>query len=104
MLKQASQLKARLDGDPSLSRADLARQVGVDPSYLTRLLNLVKLAPGIQEYILTLPPSKTKGPITESRLKEIARVPDHQVQLERFDEIKQKPARGQDYGRIAFSK
>ena len=89
MLGQAHYLKAhRLDRTPGLTRAQLAREIGVTPSYLTRILNLLNLAPEIQKYIDELPPSKIKGAITESRLKRIGRMEDHQVQIEEFEKLR----------------
>lgn len=104
MVKHAYQLKMRLDSEPTLNRARLAREVGINPSYLTRLLNLLNLAPEIQEYIMALPPSRTKGPITESRLKSIARLSDYEVQLERFEEMKGRPVRQWDRSSVAAAK
>lgn len=86
MLKQACKLQAKLNRSPDLTRDALAKSIGISPPYLTRLLNLLNLAPEIQEYIDALPPSKTKGKITESRLKRVARIEDLEVQKKVFQE------------------
>jgi AraC-like DNA-binding protein len=93
MLKQARQLKIRLEQDPDLTRAALANEVGMNPSYLTRILNLLNLAPEIHSYILSLPPSQTKGPITESRIKHLARISNHEDQHREFNLLKNAATR-----------
>lgn len=93
MLQQAFRLKARLDATPGLTRDALAREVGINPSYLSRLLNLLNLAPEIKRFILALPLSQTKGPITESRIKQVARIENHTNQIREFNRIKESPIR-----------
>ncbi|MCB4756526.1 MAG: hypothetical protein LHV69_05775 [Elusimicrobia bacterium] len=94
MLKQAYHLRARLDATPGLSRARLAKEIGMNPSYLTRILNLLKLAPEIQQYIQELPPSLRKGLITESKLKHVARIPSYAEQLRLFENLMVMMPRG----------
>lgn len=84
MLSQAHYFKFLMKKKPRLTRAALAREFEVTPSYLSRILNLLNLAPEIQKFIQELPPSLRKGPITESRLKGIARMGDPQAQFELF--------------------
>lgn len=93
LLKRAYQFRELLARTPTLTRDALARQVNINPSYLTRVLNLLNLAPEIQRYILSLPPSRTKGLITESRLKHIARMRDHRTQQNEFERLKDIPVR-----------
>ncbi len=93
MLKQAYELGLRLDQTPGLTRTALANELGMNPTYLTRLLNLLNLAPEIQLHILSLSPSQTKGPITESRIKHLARITDPHLQLKEFEALKCLPAR-----------
>ncbi len=88
LLKQAHELQARLDSDPNLKRAELAKEIGVNPSYLTRVLHLLSLAPAIRDYILQMRPSIYPGPITENRIRFLARHPDHGYQIKEFDRLK----------------
>jgi len=60
MLNQARELQAKLNESPNLTRDALAKSIGFSPPYLTRLLNLLNLAPEIHAYIDALPQSKTK--------------------------------------------
>ena len=93
LLRQALEFKARLVADPRLTRDALAREIKIDPSQLTRRLRLAYLAPEIQRHILALPPSIHRGPITERRLRPIAKIPSLREQLERFQELLKNPVR-----------
>jgi hypothetical protein len=93
LLKKAQDLSDSLARTPGLTRDALAKKVGIDPSYLTRILNLLNLAPEIQRYLLMLPPTQTKGLLVESRLKHLARIRDHQTQLIEFEKLKNRPIR-----------
>ncbi len=88
MLSQAHYMKFLMEKKPNLTRAGLAREFEVTPSYLTRILNLLNLAPEIQKYIQDLPPSLRKGQITESKVKHIARMADHAEQMRFFEDVK----------------
>ena len=61
--------------------ADLARLGGVTRARLTQIMNLTLLAPDIQEAILFLPRTEHgRDPLTEPRLRAIARIPDWRKQ------------------------
>ncbi|MCB4756518.1 MAG: hypothetical protein LHV69_05735 [Elusimicrobia bacterium] len=85
MLELAGQWQSRLDQTPGLKRAALAQELKLNPTYLTRHLNLLKLAPEIQRFIRGLPLSLTKGPIAEWQLMPIARNSDHEKQKQLFE-------------------
>lgn len=87
LLKQAYEIQNRLETTPGLTRDAIAKQLGISPSYLTRILNLVKLAPGIQDYIQSMPPSTKQGPIHENSLKTLARNPDPKAQMSQFERL-----------------
>lgn len=93
LLIQARGLKAQLDENPFLKRNALAKEIGMNPSYLTRVLRLAELAPEIQDYIMNLEPGIYPGPITESRIRFLARNPDPAHQVEEFHCLRQKKSR-----------
>lgn len=93
LLKRAFELKVQLDKTKGLTRDALAKKNGLNPSYLTRILNLLNLAPLIQQHILAMPAEITRSTITECRIKHIARMRDHQAQLEAFRKLLVMPAR-----------
>lgn len=93
LLKRAYELKEKLDGTPGLTRDALAKAEGIDPSRLTRILNLLNLAPEIQQHVLALPPSIRRGLLTERRLRPIAKIADPREQVARFQELLRQPVR-----------
>jgi len=95
ILRRAHELQARLTADHSLTRESLAKESGLNPGHLTRLLRLADLAPEIQHYILALPPSIHRGVVTERRLRSIAAISEHGAQLERFYSLLTLPVRAQ---------
>jgi len=57
--------------------AELARLAQVTRARLTQIMNLLHLAPDIQEAILSLPPAKgSRGAISERMVRPIAATPD----------------------------
>src|SRR5260370_29133968 len=71
-----------------LSYADLARLGGVSRSHITHILNLLYLAPDLQERLLFLEPSPT-GPdrIYEADLRRVSQLYEWQEQRRVFDAI-----------------
>jgi len=84
----AQQYKDLLDSGLVQSQTDLAQLLGVSRAKVTQMLNLLKLDEEIQEYILGL--DETDGRLkvlTEWRLRELVKIEDGKVQLERFGEL-----------------
>lgn len=87
LLKQAYQLNKTLEENPDLTRTALAKRIRIEPSMLTRILNLLNLAPEIQAHILKMEPSIYQSPISERRLSHLARNKDHLFQMEGFKRL-----------------
>ena len=94
-LKRGHELAARLAADPAMTRDALAKQAGLHPGHLTRLLRLHDLAPEIQQHIQALPPTNRRNVVTERRLRPIAKIEDPKEQLERFRSLIALPVRAQ---------
>ena len=72
------------------SQAEIARQEGVNKARITQIMNLLKLAPEIQDYLKNLKEPKSIHFFTENRLRPIAKTKDHHEQTRKFEELKQK--------------
>ena len=69
--------------------ADAARAIGVTRARVTQIMNLLLLAPDIQEAILDLPPvTNGHDPVSERALRRIVAEPDWNQQLELWNEVK----------------
>ena len=64
-------------------QAELARVGHVTRARLTQIMNMLNLAPDIQEAILTMPaPESGRDPVTEKQLRPVAAVMDWREQRE----------------------
>ena len=71
-----------------LDGGTLARLGRVSRSRITQILNLLQLAPDIQERLLRLPPLETgREPITEKSIRQLASDYDWERQRERFEAL-----------------
>ena len=69
--------------------ADAARAIGVTRSRVTQIMNLLLLAPKIQEAILDLPPvTNGRDSVSERALRPIVAEPDWNGQLDLWNEVK----------------
>jgi hypothetical protein len=69
-------------------QAELARLGHVTRARVTQIMNLLNLAPDIQEAILSLPPvDRGQDPVTERDLRPIAAVPDWRKQRNLWSQL-----------------
>ena len=66
----------------------VAREMGITPTRVTQIMNLLKLAPSIQEHILKLPPVSGKEGLSEKHTRTLCRIPDQRLQQEVFGHLK----------------
>jgi hypothetical protein len=84
----AVKVDALLDQCPDLDGQELARRAQVSRTRITQILNLVLLAPDIQEQLLWLPPlASGREAITEKSLRRLSGEPHWERQRERFTEL-----------------
>lgn len=77
LLALAHRLRGLLDAGTVQDQANLARVAGVTRARVTQILNLLHLAPDIQEAVLDLPRTlRGRDPISEVALRPIAAVPE----------------------------
>ena len=82
-IRQALAMR-RLLGTPGIgTKADIARHLGISRARVTQTLNLLKLAPKIQEHILALP-EEDAAPFTERKLRPLTQFSSPSRQIEAF--------------------
>jgi hypothetical protein len=69
---------------------ELAEKEGFTRARVTQILNLLKLAPEIQEYLSKITDKELLRFFTERRLRKIAAIKDHKTQLKRFQKLKKE--------------
>jgi hypothetical protein len=72
------------------TKTELSRKLGISKARLTQIMNLLKLAPEIQEYLKNINDPSLLNFFNEKRLRPIASIKDKQTQLEKFEELKRK--------------
>ena len=87
LLQRGVGLRFELDSRPSLTRSALARELHLDPSRVTQILNLLNLAPEIQDYIRNLSPTKRRSPISDEDWMKLAQLGDRDAQLKEFERL-----------------
>ncbi len=89
MLALAHTIDAKIRAGKLRDLADAARAVGVTRARMTQIMNLLLLAPEIQEAILNLPlVTNGRDPISERALRRIVAEPDWNRQRELWNEVK----------------
>ena len=76
LLSLAHHLQRAIDSGVLVDRADIARKLGVTRARITQLLDLLLLAPDIQESILALEAVDGVEPLAERVLRELVSVLD----------------------------
>ena len=74
MLALAHRLQAEIDRGDFRDRADLARQLGFTRARVSQLLDLLMLAPDLQERILDLEAVDGREPLSERALRAVVKV------------------------------
>jgi hypothetical protein len=82
--------EARLNQGRVNTQAGLARKLKISKARLTQIMNLLKLAPEIQESLKNLSDPSLLRYFNEKRLRPITCIKDKHTQLEKFEELKRK--------------
>jgi hypothetical protein len=91
LLALAHKLEGLVGNGPIHAYATLARLGHISRARLSQIMNLILLAPDIQEEILFLPSARSgRDPITLSRLQPLARIPSWARQRRLWRHLKRK--------------
>ena len=86
-LLKARQWRRQIDAGEVADQATIARRKGLSRARVTQVLMLLRLAPDIQEAILSLPQSPNPPRISEMALRPITRLQDPQGQMAAFEDV-----------------
>ena len=90
LLEKAGKYAEMLKKREVKSQAELARRAGVNRARITQIMNLLKLAPEIQDYLKNLTDPLQIQYFSEKRLRLIAKTKDQQEQIRKFEELKRR--------------
>jgi hypothetical protein len=87
-LVEAKRYSNILKHDPLIkTQVALAREMGVSRVRITQMMNLLKLAPEIQEWLLTLQDQKAIRFFSERRLRPLVQIDDPKKQVCEFQSM-----------------
>ncbi len=66
------------------NRSELAKRYGLSRARVTQIMNLLDLAPEIQEHLLQLKDRRSVRALSERRLRGLAQLRSHSAQVRRF--------------------
>jgi hypothetical protein len=87
LLRKAIEWQALLGSGDAASQAAIARRQGSARARVTQVMGLLRLAPEIQEHVLSLPDVIRRPAITERALKPIAQLPQERDQVRAFQQL-----------------
>jgi len=87
LLRKAIEWKTLLDSGTNATQAEIACQEGITRARGTQIPGMLRLAPEIQERILSLPNTIRRRAVTERLLRPIKAVADHRDQLREFKRL-----------------
>ena len=87
MLALAWKIQDAIDRGVVESRAEVAERLGWSRARVTQIMDLMLLAPDIQEGILELEAADGREPVTERGLRDVLKSPDWQVQRGQLDTL-----------------
>jgi len=84
LLRKALEWQALLASGDAANQADIARREGITRARVTQVMGLLRLAPEIQQQVLSLPDMVRRPAITERALRPIAQLENLQEQHKAF--------------------
>ncbi|MBN1461110.1 MAG: hypothetical protein JXA57_16405, partial [Armatimonadetes bacterium] len=87
LLKMAMEWQRQLDAGEVDTQAAIALREGITRARVTQIMALLRLAPEIQQHILTMPESVGRPAISERVLRPIAKLEDEAQQLQALGQI-----------------
>ncbi len=84
LLRKAQEWRRMIDSGETPGQAEIARREGTTRARVTQVMGLLRLAPEIQEHILSLPKTNHRSAVTERALRPIAQIDGHEEQRAAF--------------------
>jgi hypothetical protein len=89
LLRTAQEWRRQIDAGEVDNQAAIARREGITRARVTQIMALTRLAPEIQECVLSLPDTVGRPKLTEHVLRPIARLECRSDQTTRFRDLGQ---------------
>jgi hypothetical protein len=87
LLQKAIRWKELLESGKVSDQAKIGLYEGLSRAKVTQIIKLLNLSPQIQRYILNMPKTANRPPVTERSLRHITTMENHREQLDAFREF-----------------
>jgi hypothetical protein len=87
LLRKAIEWRTLLESGEAPNQAEIARRVGITRARVTQVMGLLRLAPEIQEHILSMPEVVRRPAITERVLRPIAQIENTGEQIDEYRKL-----------------
>jgi len=87
LLRKALEWQALLESGEAANQAHIARREGITRTRVTQVMGLLRLAPEIQQHILSMPEMVRRPAITERALRAIAQIGNPVQQIASFQSL-----------------
>jgi hypothetical protein len=84
LLRQALEWQALLESGEVANQAEIARREGITWARVTQVMGMLRLAPEIQDHILSMPDAVRRPALTERALRPIAQLENRTAQHAAF--------------------
>ena len=84
LLRKAIEWQGLLESGDAVNQAEIARLEGITRARVTQVMSMLRLAPEIQQHVLSMPETVRRPTITERALRPIAQMENHTVQHAAF--------------------
>ena len=87
LLRKAIEWQALLESGEATSQAEVARREGLTRARVTQVMGMLRLAPEIQQHILSMPDMVRRPSITERALRRVTRLEQLGAQRQAFQRL-----------------
>ena len=87
LLRKAIEWHALLESGEASNQADIARREGITRARVTQVMGMLRLAPQIQQHVLSMRDMARRPAITERALRPIAQIDSPKEQLQAFQAL-----------------
>ncbi len=87
LLRKAQEWQGLVASGEAKTQADTARREGISRARVTRVMGMLRLAPEIQQHVLSMPETIRRPAISEHALRPIAQIEDAKEQRGAFDAL-----------------
>jgi len=84
LLRKAIEWQALLESGKIANQTDIARREGITRARVTQVMGMLRLAPEIQEHVLSMPDAASRPLISERMLRPIGTIKDNCDQIREF--------------------